>query len=110
MKTEPVNIADKLALFNETWTPRIVGALNGQLAKLDGELMWHAHEDEDELFLVIKGRLTNPQPRQVLYCAARVQHNPIAVPGTSVLLFEPDTTKHTGEKITERTVTDQAWI
>ena len=56
-----VNLAEKLGLFNETWTPKIIGVLNGQhvkLAKLKGELTWHSHADEDELFLVLEGSLT----------------------------------------------------
>ena len=55
-----VNIKDKLSLFNETWTPKIIGELNNQqvkLAKLEGEFTWHAHDDEDELFLILEGSL-----------------------------------------------------
>ena len=57
---EKVNLADKLALFEEAWSPKIVGELNDfhvKLAKLEGEFVWHNHEEEDELFLVVKGRL-----------------------------------------------------
>ncbi|MBO6513920.1 MAG: cupin domain-containing protein [Phycisphaerales bacterium] len=116
-----VNLKDKLDLFTETWTPKIIGELNGQqvkLAKLDGELMWHAHAEEDELFLVLDGELTiQMRDREVhlkkgeMYIVPRgVEHNPVASSGASVLLFEPAQTKHTGEHITERTVVDQQRI
>jgi mannose-6-phosphate isomerase-like protein (cupin superfamily) len=118
MSDQVVNLNEKLAMFSETWTPKIIGELNGQqvkLAKLDGELMWHAHADEDELFLVLEGSLTlQMRDREVtlkpgeMYIVPRgVEHNPVAEPGTSVLLFEPAQTKHTGVHITERTVIDQ---
>ncbi|MGJ8636630.1 MAG: cupin domain-containing protein [Phycisphaerales bacterium] len=118
---ETINIAEKLALFDELWTPKIIGELNGQqvkLAKLQGELMWHAHEDEDELFLVLDGELTiEMRDRSVhlkkgeMYIVPRgVEHNPIANNGASVLLFEPAQTKHTGVHMTERTVVDQQQI
>jgi len=116
-----ITLADKLALFDETWTPKIIAELNGQqvkLAKLDGQLAWHTHEHEDELFLVLEGSLTIEMRNHSvhlekgdLYIVPKgTEHNPIALPGTAVLLFEPINTKHTGEKIIERTVTDQAWI
>lgn len=118
---EKINIADKLALFTDTWSPRIIGELNGQqvkLAKLQGEFMWHAHADEDELFLVLDGELTIEMRDQSvhlkkgeMYIVPRgVEHNPIASSGASVLLFEPAQTKHTGEHMTERTVVDQQRI
>lgn len=118
---QPINLNQKLSLFNETWTPKIIGELNGQqvkLAKLDGELMWHAHEHEDELFLVIEGALTlqmrdhevHLKPGEMYIVPRGVEHNPVAEPGTSVLLFEPAQTKHTGVHITDRTVVDQELI
>ncbi len=118
---ETINIAEKLALFDELWTPKIIGELNGQqvkLAKLQGELMWHAHDDEDEMFLVLDGELTiEMRDRSVhlkkgeMYIVPRgVEHNPIANNGASVLLFEPAQTKHTGKHMTERTVVDQQRI
>lgn len=118
---EKINIADKLALFTDTWSPRIIGELNGQqvkLAKLQGEFMWHAHDDEDELFLVLDGELTIEMRDQSvhlkkgeMYIVPRgVEHNPIANNGASVLLFEPAQTKHTGEHMTERTIVDQQRI
>lgn len=126
MTIEPINLDDKLAQFNATWTPHIIAELNGQqvkLAKLEGELTWHDHADEDELFLVLTGRLRMQMrdeqdelveqiidPGEIIVIPKGLQHNPIADPGTSVLLFEPIATKHTGDKILERTVVDQPRI
>jgi len=117
-----VNLGEKLSLFNETWTPKIIGALNAQhvkLAKLRGGLMWHAHEHEDELFLVLEGELTIQMKDRAdvrlrageMYIVPRgVEHNPVSEHGASVLLFEPESTKHTGAHVTERTVVDPQWI
>lgn len=126
MTIEPINLDDKLAQFNATWTPHIIAELNGQqvkLAKLEGELTWHDHADEDELFLVLTGRLRMQMrdeqgevveqiidPGEIIVIPRGLEHNPIADPGTSVLLFEPIATKHTGDKILERTVVDQPRI
>ncbi len=121
-----INIDEKLAQFDATWTPHIIAELNGQqvkLAKLEGEFTWHDHANEDELFLVLTGRLrmqmktatgeTTEQlvePGEIIVIPRGLQHNPIADPGTSVLLFEPAATKHTGDKILERTVINQQRI
>lgn len=121
-----INIDEKLAQFDATWTPHIIAELNGQqvkLAKLEGEFTWHDHADEDELFLVLTGRLRmqmrNDQdeiieqiiePGEIIVIPRGLEHNPIADPGTSVLLFEPAATKHTGDKILERTVINQQRI
>lgn len=126
MTIEPINLDEKLAQFDATWTPHIIAELNGQqvkLAKLEGEFTWHDHADEDELFLVLTGRLRMQmqddtgtiseqliEPGEIIVIPRGLQHNPIADPGTSVLLFEPAATKHTGDKVLERTVTDQQWI
>jgi len=118
---DKVNLANKLALFDETWTPKIIGELNGQqvkLAKLEGELAWHSHEHEDELFIVLEGSLTIEMrdhsvqlEKGDMYIVPKgVEHNPIAQPNASVLLFEPISTKHTGDLVIERTVSDQQWI
>jgi mannose-6-phosphate isomerase-like protein (cupin superfamily) len=123
---DKINLASKLGLFNETWTPKIIGELNGQqvkLAKLEGELTWHAHADEDELFLVLEGSLViqlrdqhghqsevSLEQGDMFIVPKGVEHNPVASEGASVLLFEPASTKHTGDLIIDRTVTDQEWI
>ncbi len=112
---DKINLAEKLSLFTEHWSPKIVGELNGQqvkLAKLKGEFVWHHHEQEDELFLVLKGRLTiQLRDREVVldegecFIVPRgVEHKPVAHEEAHVLLFEPASTLNTGSIHNERTV------
>jgi mannose-6-phosphate isomerase-like protein (cupin superfamily) len=112
---DKVNLKEKLALFSEHWSPRIVGELNGQhvkLAKLKGEFVWHHHENEDELFLVIKGRLLMRlrgtdvviNEGEFFIVPRGVEHQPVAEKEVHVLLFEPATTLNTGNVRNERTV------
>lgn len=119
---EKINLREKLALFVETWSPHIIATLNGQLvklAKLDGEFTWHSHAEEDELFLVIEGELImqlrdeeiHLQPGELCVVPRGVEHNPRTGPdGASILLFEPESTKNTGDVINERTVHEPRWI
>jgi mannose-6-phosphate isomerase-like protein (cupin superfamily) len=113
----PINLAAKFAAFADLWSPRIVGELNGQhvkLAKLKGEFVWHQHENEDELFLVVKGRLVIKlrPPRSDLHLGEGefaiiprgVEHLPVAEDECHVLLFEPASTLNTGNVRNERTV------
>lgn len=110
-----VNLEEKLALFNEHWSPKIVGTLNGQhvkLAKLKGEFIWHAHENEDELFMVIRGSLTiRFRDRDVIlnegefFIVPRgVEHKPVAEEEVHVLFFEPASTLNTGNVESDKTV------
>lgn len=110
-----VRIADKLALFDDHWSPRIVGELNGQhvkLAKLLGEFVWHRHENEDELFLVVRGRLEihfrdrveHLSEGDFLIVPRGVEHKPVAHEEAHVLLLEPAGTLNTGDQWNERTV------
>jgi mannose-6-phosphate isomerase-like protein (cupin superfamily) len=112
---EKVNLAEKLAMFDERWSPRIVGELNGQqvkLVKVVGEFVWHHHDDEDELFLVVKGNLTMELRDKVLEIGEGefvivprgVEHRPVALEETHILLFEPASTLNTGNVRNERTV------
>ena len=112
---EKVNLEEKLSAFDETWSPRIVGELNGQqvkLVKLEGEFIWHRHDNEDELFLVVKGRLRirlrdrdiQLEPGEFFIVPRGVEHQPIAEPAAEVLLFEPASTLNTGNLRNERTV------
>ena len=118
---ETINLRDKLATFDETWAPKIIGALNGQhvkLAKLEGEFVWHAHEHEDELFLVIDGELTLEfRDREVQLAAGElcivprgVEHRPVTSTGASILLFEPEGTAQTGGVESELLADEQHWI
>jgi mannose-6-phosphate isomerase-like protein (cupin superfamily) len=111
---DKVNLADKFALFAEHWSPKVVGELNGQqvrLAKLLGTFDWHHHEHEDELFLVIRGRLTLRlrdrevvlEPGEFFIVPRGVEHQPHADEEAHALLFEPATTLNTGNVRSERT-------
>lgn len=112
---EKVNLAQKFALFAETWRPRLLGEVNDaavKLAKLRGEFVWHVHEAEDELFLVVKGRLTIRlrdgdvclEPGELLIVPHGVEHLPVAKGEVQVLVFEPKSTLNTGNVVNERTV------
>lgn len=110
-----VNIAEKFGKFTEHWSPRIVGELNGQhvkLARLRGEFIWHSHENEDEMFLVLRGTLRMKfrdheavlNPGEFLIVPRGTEHCPVAEDEVEVMLFEPATTVNTGEERNERTV------
>lgn len=114
---EKVNISEKLALFDELWSPQIVGELNGQhvkLVKFLGEFVWHHHDYEDEMFLVIDGRFRMEfRDREVcieegefFVVPRRVEHRPVAEEEVSVMLFEPASTLNTGNVRDEMTVTE----
>ncbi|MCZ7558207.1 MAG: cupin domain-containing protein [Bacteroidia bacterium] len=108
-----VNLLEKLALFSDHWNPRIVGELNGQqvkLAKFRGEFVWHRHEAEDELFLVIRGSFimefrdssTVVREGEFLIVPRGVEHRPVAENEVAVLLFEPVGTVNTGDADDDR--------
>ena len=109
-------IAAELAKVTDHWTPRIIGQVNDQyvkVAKLLGEFVWHAHEDEDELFWVISGRLRIQlenraevvlEPGEFFVVPRGVRHNPIADDEVEIVLIETVTTTHTGDVVVDRTV------
>ncbi len=108
MEITKVNITEKLSLFNDHWNPRIAGELNAQhvkLVKFQGEFMWHSHEHEDEMFLVLKGEFVMElrdknialKEGEFLIIPKGVEHRPVAKNEVSVMLFEPATTLNTGE-------------
>jgi len=112
--TEKVNIEQKLSLFSDYWNPRIVGELNGQhvkLVKFKGEFVWHKHDNEDELFYVVKGtfnmefrdKTVEVNEHEFLIVPRGVEHRPIAAEEVSVMLFEPATTLNTGNAESELT-------
>ena len=118
---QPINIHYKFSLFSDHWSPKIIGELNGQhikLAKVQGEFVWHNHADEDELFLVMKGRLriefrdgaTILTEGDMLIVPRGIDHPPVAEEETWIMLFEPASTKHTGEVQSPLTVSEQTWI
>jgi mannose-6-phosphate isomerase-like protein (cupin superfamily) len=113
---DKINLLEKFGLFSEHWSPKIVGELNGQqvkLAKLKGEFIFHQHENEDELFLVIKGILkmefrdktVELNEGEVLIVPRGVEHKPVADEEAWLLLFEPASTLNTGNLVNERTKT-----
>jgi len=119
---QPINLAEKFAKISRYWTPGIVAELNGQyvkLAKTRGELVWHTHAHEDELFLVLKGRFTlrfrdgsavTLAPGELFVVPRGVEHQPVADEEAHVLLFEPKETQHTGEVKCEQTVEKLEWV
>ncbi len=117
MSVDKVNIEEKLALFDERWKPKIVGELNGQyvkLVKFIGEFVWHHHDDEDELFLVVKGRFRMEfqersdwiEEGEFIVVPRGVEHRPVAEEEAHVLLFEPASTLNTGNVRNDRTVAE----
>lgn len=111
---EKVNLSQKFSLFNEYWSPKIVGELNGsylKLAKLKGEFVWHHHENEEEMFFVVKGCLTlrfrdrdvRLEPGEFLVIPRGVEHLPVAAEEVQVMLIEPVGTLNTGNVRSERT-------
>jgi len=110
-----VNIQDKLNLIKEYWSPRIAGGLNGQhikLVKFKGPFIWHKHDNEDELFLVIKGSFTmefrdnkfDINEGEFIIVPKGIEHRPVAEKEVHVLLFEPASTLNTGDVINEMTI------
>jgi mannose-6-phosphate isomerase-like protein (cupin superfamily) len=111
---EKISIQEKLSIFNDYFNPRIIGELNGQhvkLTKFQGEFVWHKHDSEDELFLVLEGefdmefrdktvRLTK---NEIIIVPRGVEHRPVAEKEVSVLLFEPASTLNTGNIESELT-------
>ena len=110
-----INLAEKFSLFTEYWSPKIVGELNGQqvkLVKFKGPFVWHHHEQEDELFYVVKGcfdmefrdKTITINEGDFIIIPRGVEHRPNANEEVEVMLFEPATTLNTGNTENERTV------
>ena len=109
-----VNIAEKMSLFNDYCNPRIIGELNGQLVKavkLKGPFVWHSHETEDELFLVVKGKFSMELREKMIVVSEGeflivprgTEHRPVAEEEVEILLFEPASTLNTGNSQSELT-------
>jgi mannose-6-phosphate isomerase-like protein (cupin superfamily) len=113
---QKINLAEQFSRFSDRWSPKLVAELNGQqvkLAKLEGEFVWHHHDLEDELFLVVKGRLrlcfrhhedVVLEAGECCVVPRGVEHKPVADEEAHVLLFEPASTRNTGNVRNERTV------
>lgn len=115
MELERISLAEKLASFDETWVPKVVGELNGQyvkVAKVHGSYVWHSHEHEDEMFLVVDGHLdlhfrdkvVGLDPGELCIVPRGVEHKPVAEEPASIVLFEPKATRNTGDVDEARTI------
>jgi mannose-6-phosphate isomerase-like protein (cupin superfamily) len=104
---QKVNLSEKLARFDELWSPRAVGAVNDfvvKLVKLKGEFVWHSHDAEDELFLVLEGKLrmqfrdreVEVEPGEFIIVPHGTEHRPVADDEVHILLLEPKSTVNTG--------------
>ena len=104
---QPIDLNEKFGAITDRWNPRIVASLNGQdvkLAKIEGDFVWHAHDDEDELFFVFKGELTmhfrdrteNVRQGDMIVVPRGVEHKPCAEAEAWIVLFEPQAIDHTG--------------
>ncbi|MEW6131081.1 MAG: cupin domain-containing protein [Acidobacteriota bacterium] len=118
-----INLEQKYTKFTDHWSPKIIGEMNGQyikLAKVQGEFVWHTHENEDEFFLVVKGKLTikmhdgdvELKPGEMFVVPKGVEHCPVAQEETHIMLIEPQATTHTGDVESALTVAIEAqdWI
>ena len=121
MNIEKKNLGEKFTRINEYYKPKIAGELNEnhvKLAKLKGEFIWHKHENEDELFLVVKGNLLmklrdkdiEVKEGEFIIIPKGVEHKPVANEEVHLLLVEPKTTLNTGNVENEKTVKDPEWI
>jgi mannose-6-phosphate isomerase-like protein (cupin superfamily) len=118
---EKINIAEKFTLFNDYWSPKVAGELNDSVVKfvkVKGEFVWHHHEIEDELFLIVKGRLLIKfrdrdvwlNEGEMLIIPHGVEHCPVAEEEVHMILLEPKNTLNTGNVQNERSVVDEAKI
>lgn len=116
-----INIEGKFELFSDHWNPRIIGELNGQhvkLARIQGEFDFHHHKNEDELFLVIKGRMAlafrdkvvHLKQGELIIVPRGVDHKPIADEECLIMLFEPSSTINTGNIVSQKSRTKLDWI
>lgn len=122
MKIQKVSVSEKLGLFNDYWNPRIVGELNGQhvkLVKAQGEFDWHKHDNEDEMFLVIKGAFEMQlreeniiiSQGEFIIIPKGIEHRPVVQEEVHIMLFEPASTVNTGDNIhSELTQKRTDWI
>jgi mannose-6-phosphate isomerase-like protein (cupin superfamily) len=112
-----INLREKLARFSDQWSPKILADLNDshvKVAKVEGEFVWHSHADEDELFLILHGRLVielrdgavTLDPGEFVVIPKGVEHRPVAAEEVHLLLIEPKGIQHTGGVVDARTVTD----
>ncbi len=121
MNYRPINLSEKLALFSELWSPRIVAQMNDyhiKLARVQGEFVWHDHPETDEVFLVIHGQLeiqfrdgsVRLTEGEMFVVPRGVEHKPVAESECHILLIEPAGTVNTGDVVSDRTAANNIWI
>ncbi len=121
MDIQAINLANKLSLFDEYWSPRIIAQMNDyhiKLAKIQGEFIWHSHPDTDEVFIVIKGEMriefrdfhTKLSEGELCVVPRGVEHKPVAKDECQIMLIEPTGTVNTGNAAGERTKAEENWI
>ena len=114
---QKINLLQKFGLFQEQWTPKIIGELNGQhikLTKLEGEFVWHKHDNEDEAFFVVKGSFTMElrngnvelNEGEMIIIPKGVEHKPVAKEEAWIMLFEPAGTLNTGDILDKKTISE----
>ncbi len=118
---DKVSLHSKFTLFDDHWHPRIVAQVNDtqvKVVKVQGEFDWHHHEDSDELFYVMRGRLQLQfrdrdvwlEPGELLVVPKGVEHRPVAPEEVELVLIEPGGLRNTGNVVSERTAPDAEWI
>ena len=119
---QTVNLAEKFGMIDAYWTPKVIGEANNQLLKIakgKGDFVWHTHDNEDEVFIIVRGELTisfrdRPDVRlgegELFVVPRGVEHKPHAVDEAHILLFEPKGTAHTGVQKTPLTLEEVEWI
>ena len=121
MNRQSVNLQEKLSKFSEHWSPKTIAQMNGyhfKLAKVQGEFVWHDHPETDEVFLVVKGRLTIHfrdgkvvlNEGEMYVVPKGVEHKPVAEEECHILLVEPAGTVNTGNVLDEKTAPNDVWI
>ena len=121
MKYQPINFKEKLSLFSEQWSPRIIAQLNDyhfKLAKVQGEFIWHDHPETDEVFVVVKGHLdimfrdgkVSLDEGEMFVVPKGLEHKPVTENECHILLIEPAGTVNTGNVVNEKTATNDIWI
>ena len=121
MDIQAINLANKLSLFDEYWSPRTIAQMNDyhfKLVKLQGEFIWHSHPDTDEVFIVIKGKMRiefrdfpiTLSEGELCVVPRGIEHKPVAKDECQIMLIEPSGTVNTGDVVSERTNTEEIWI
>jgi mannose-6-phosphate isomerase-like protein (cupin superfamily) len=121
MNIQAINLTNKLSLFDDYWSPRIIAQMNDyhlKLAKIQGEFIWHSHPDTDEVFIVIKGEMriefrdyhTKLSEGDLCVVPRGIEHKPVAKDECQIMLIEPIGTVNTGDAAGDRTKTEENWI